>query len=82
MTEEEDEEEEGEVDDDDHDDDDEKVGNFRATKFCLPGERKVHPSFAAAGANAFALEKYLQVQNKLNCSGKVISHKHFLGRGV
>ena len=44
MTEEEDEEEEGEVDDDDHDDDDEKVGNFRATKFCSPGERKVRIS--------------------------------------
>ena len=40
MTEEEDEEEEEEVDDDN----DEKVGNFRATKFCSPGERKVRIS--------------------------------------
>ena len=44
MTEEEDEEEEEEVDDDDHDDDDKKVGNFRATKFCSPGARKVRIS--------------------------------------
>ena len=28
------------------------------------------PSFTAAGANAFVLETYLQVQNKLNCSGQ------------
>ena len=25
-------------------DDDEKVGNLRATKFCFPGETKVHIS--------------------------------------
>ena len=32
--------------------------------------RRDHLSFAAAGANAFALERYLlQVQNKINCSG-------------
>ena len=37
--------------------------------------RRDHPSFAAAGANAFELEKYLQVQNKINCSGQDIRYK-------
>ena len=34
-----------------------------------------HPTFAAAGANAFALEKYLQIQSKLNCNGQDIGYK-------